>query len=160
MAATGTVLVVTELEDVTSNFVIAELNKRGVPVARFNLADIGPGLTVSAHYDDEPVAGQLKTPSRAVDLRQVRSLYWRRPTWPDFSQLSSPDAAHSAAQVRFGLGGILYGLPGCLYANHPLKNRDAEQKPMQLNLAQRSGFRIPPTLISNDLAEIDRKSVV
>ena len=154
MAATGTVLVVTELEDVTSNYVIAELNKRGVPVARFNLSDIGPSLIASAYYGAEPLAGRLETPSRVVNLRDVRSLYWRRPVWPGFGHLPASDAVHSTAQVRFGLGGLLYSLPDCLYVNHPLKNRDAEHKPLQLDLAQRAGFRVPSTLISNDLAEI------
>jgi ATP-grasp ribosomal peptide maturase len=154
MTAAGTVLVVTELQDATANFVIAELHRRGVPVARFNLSDIGPDLISSAHYGDGSMAGRLRTASRAVSLRDVRSLLWRRPLWPEFGHLSEHDAAHAVAQVRYGLGGVLYGLPGCLYVNHPLRNRDAEYKPLQLDLAQRAGFRVPPTLISNDLAEI------
>ncbi|MBS2533272.1 ATP-grasp ribosomal peptide maturase [Catenulispora sp. NF23] len=154
MTAAGTVLMVTELQDATANSVIAELHQRGVPVARFNLSDIGPDLVSSAYFGDGLMAGWLRTSSRSVDLRDVRSLLWRRPVWPEFGHLPDHDAAHAVAQVRYGLGGVLYGLPGCLYVNHPLRNRDAEYKPLQLDLAQRAGFRVPPTLISNDLAEI------
>ncbi|MFJ6687307.1 hypothetical protein [Streptomyces sp. NPDC091294] len=39
-----TVLVVTALEDVTADWVVAALNERGVPVVRVDPADIGPRL--------------------------------------------------------------------------------------------------------------------
>jgi ATP-grasp ribosomal peptide maturase len=156
MTATGTVLVITELEDSTADSVIAELNSRGVPVARFNLTDIGSSLTISARYgENEPITGRLRTPSRTVDVSDVRSFYWRRPIWPMFEHLETRhDAEYAAAQVRYGLGGVLFDLPGCLYVNHPFRTREADHKPAQLREAHRAGFRVPPTLISNDLGEI------
>ncbi|MGW2190680.1 hypothetical protein [Streptomyces sp. NPDC001667] len=41
----STVVVVTALEDVTADKVIAALNEREVPVVRVDPADIGPSLT-------------------------------------------------------------------------------------------------------------------
>ncbi|MGW7004860.1 hypothetical protein ACWGCW_19080 [Streptomyces sp. NPDC054933] len=64
------------------------------------------------------------------------------------------DARFAAAQVRYGLGGTLYALAGCLYVNHPLKNQAAEHKPLQLAAAQRLGLTVPPTLVSNDLDDV------
>ncbi|MEU7432997.1 hypothetical protein AB0B07_19555 [Streptomyces sioyaensis] len=52
------VLVVTEADDVTADMVIAELNRRSVPVVRVNPSDIGEGLTgltVSARFGTCPV---------------------------------------------------------------------------------------------------------
>lgn len=150
------VLVVTEPDDITANMVIAELNRRRVPVVRFNPADIGDALRVSARFGTGPAvpAGEVRTPSRVAALEGVRAVYWRRPVWPDFRQLAKPDARFAAAQVRYGLGGILYALSECRYVNHPLRNYAAEHKPLQLATASRLGFTVPPTLISNDLAEI------
>ncbi|MFD9816186.1 ATP-grasp ribosomal peptide maturase [Streptomyces sp. NPDC059080] len=146
------VLVATEAEDLTADMVITELNRRGVPVVRFNPADIGEGLTVSARFGTgpAPVAGQVRTPSRTVDLAQVRAVYWRRPVWPDFRLLGRDDARFAAAQVRHGLGGTLYAMEGPLWVNHPLRTAAADHKPAQLALAQRLGLTVPPTLVTND----------
>lgn len=154
--ASGPVAVATEADDQTADMVIAELNRREVPVVRFNPADIGEDLAVSARFGTGPAspAGQLHTPSRSTLLHDIRSLYWRRPTWPAFDRLERADARFAAAQVRHGLGGILYGLRHCRYVNHPLRNFEAEHKPLQLAVAQRLGMTVPPTLVSNDLAEI------
>ncbi|MFI7101049.1 ATP-grasp ribosomal peptide maturase [Streptomyces sp. NPDC050161] len=146
------VLVATEADDVTADMVISQLNRRGVPVVRFNPADIGADLTVSALFGTcpAPVAGQVRTPSRSTDLAQVRAVYWRRPVWPAFPQLSDDDARFAAAQVRYGLGGILYALNRPLWINHPLLNAAADYKPAQLALAQRIGLSVPRTLVTND----------
>ncbi|WP_261801953.1 ATP-grasp ribosomal peptide maturase [Streptomyces sp. ISID311] len=152
------VLVVTEADDVTADMVIAELNRRSVPVVRVNPSDIGEGLTglmVSARFGTcpVPVAGQVRTPSRTADLTHVRAVYWRRPTWPTFPNLSDDDARFAAAQVRYGLGGTLYALDGPLWVNHPLRNAAADYKPAQLAVAQRLGLTVPPTLVTNDPSE-------
>ncbi len=149
------VLIATEAEDVTADMVITELNRRSVPVVRFNPSDIGGGLTVSARFGTcpVPVAGQVHTPSRAARLDQVRAVYWRRPTWPEFQVLERDDARFAAAQVRYGLGGTLYALEGPLWVNHPLRAAAADYKPAQLALAQRLGLTVPPTIITNDPGE-------
>ncbi|MFJ4185339.1 ATP-grasp ribosomal peptide maturase [Kitasatospora sp. NPDC089509] len=149
------VLVVTEAADVTADMVIAELNRRNVPVVRFNPSDIGTGLTVSARFGTCPalVAGQVRTPSRTADLTRVRAVYWRRPIWPTFedSGMDADDARFAAAQVRYGLGGTLYALDGALWVNHPLREAAADYKPAQLATAQRLGLPVPPTIVTNDL---------
>lgn len=149
------VLVATEADDVTADMVITELNRRSVPVVRFNLADIGDSLTVSARYGTHSAhaAGWVLTPSRAARLDDVRAVYWRRPTWPAFPGLSPDDARFAAAQTRYGLGGILHALDGALWVNRPTRNAEADHKPHQLALAQRLGLAVPPTLITNDAAE-------
>ncbi|MEW1671977.1 ATP-grasp ribosomal peptide maturase [Streptomyces noursei] len=153
------VAVVTEVDDVTADMVITALNKRGVPIVRFDPSDIGDNLQMSARFgastdSSATPAGTLRTPSRAISLEGARSMYWRRPTWPHFDHLDASDARYAEAQVRHGLGGTLYALPNCRYVNHPLSNRTAEHKPLQLAAAQHLGLTVPPTLISNDLKTI------
>lgn len=152
------ILVITEANDVTADMVIAHLNRRGAPVIRFNPADIGTYLTISARFGTcpTPVTGQLRTPSRTADLQHVRAVYWRRPVWPMFEHLQGADAGFAAAQVRYGLGGTLYALRSCLWVNHPLRNAAADYKPAQLALAHRLGLSVPPTLVTNDPDEARR----
>ncbi|MFH9295866.1 ATP-grasp ribosomal peptide maturase [Streptomyces sp. NPDC017520] len=146
------VLVATEADDLTADMVIRALNRRNVPVTRFNPADIGAALTVTARFGScpAPAAGQLRTPSRLVELAEVRSVYWRRPVWPAFDDLGADDARFAAAHTRYGLGGTLYALDGPLWVNHPLRNAAADYKPAQLAVAQRLGLTVPPTLVTND----------
>lgn len=152
------VAVATEADDPTADVVIRELNRRGVPVVRFNPADIGDELAVAARFGGVSAApaGKLRTASRTAELTGVRALYWRRPTWPEFGHLPPADARFAAAQVRHGLGGVLYALPGCRYVNHPLRNAEAEHKPLQLAVAGRLGLTVPPTLVTNDPDEARR----
>ncbi|MER0240715.1 ATP-grasp ribosomal peptide maturase [Streptomyces sp. HSW2009] len=152
MADQRPVLVATEADDCTADMVITELNRREVPVVRVNPADMGPGLTVSARFGScpAPVAGHIRTSSRSVDLTRIRSVYWRRPTWPTFEHLGPDDARYAVAQTRYGLGGILYALDAALWVNHPQRNAAADYKPAQLALAHRLGLAVPPTLVTND----------
>ncbi len=145
-------LVATEADDPTADMVIAELNRRDVPVVRFDPADIGADLTVSARFGtcSVPVAGQVRTLSRSAELTDVRAVYWRRPRWPTFPHLDEDDTRLATAQVRHGLGGTLYALEGPLWVNHPLRITAADHKPAQLALAQRLGLTVPPTLVTND----------
>ena len=73
----STVLVVTALEDVTADKVIAALNEREAPVVRVDPADIGPDLTFGFRIgQDNPVwGGRLRTASREVELGEVAAVY-------------------------------------------------------------------------------------
>ncbi len=146
------VLVATEADDITADMVITELNRLDVPVVRFDPADIGADLTVSARFGTclAPLAGQVRTPSKTAGLAHVRAVYWRRPIWPTFPSLSQDDAQFAAAQVRYGLGGALYAMERPLWVNHPLRVAAADYKPAQLATAQRLGLTVPPTLVTND----------
>lgn len=161
MADTSPVLVVTEPLDITADMVITHLHERGVPVVRFNPADLPAGeLTVSARFGDRPasspVAGRFRTPSRTADVEHVRAVYWRRPVWPAFEHLGPDDARYAAAQVRYGLAGALYALDGPLWVNHPARNAAADYKPAQLAVAVRLGLTVPATLVTNDPDEVRR----
>ncbi|MFJ6013037.1 ATP-grasp ribosomal peptide maturase [Streptomyces sp. NPDC092952] len=145
------VAVVTNLEDPTADLVIDELHDRGVPVVRFDSGDFPATLSCSARIGGELTQwrGSVVTPSRVAELGDVRSLYYRRPSGFAFPHLDEQDARFAAAQARFGLGGVLVSLPDCLYVNHPNRIGDAEYKPAGLAAAASSGFRLPPTLITN-----------
>jgi glutathione synthase/RimK-type ligase-like ATP-grasp enzyme len=54
------------------------------------------------------------------------------------------------AEARHGLKGLLAGLPGCRYVNHPDLVDRAEYKPAQLQAAIQVGLHVPATLITNE----------
>jgi ATP-grasp ribosomal peptide maturase len=145
------VLVVTQLDDVTADVVIAELNRREVRVARIDPGDFPEGVTLAAHTAPHGLGGTLRTRTREVEIEAVRSVYWRRPSaYAGVAGLLERDARWCQEQSRYGLGGVLAALPYAEYVNHPWRNRDAEYKPAQLATAARCGLRVIPTLITND----------
>jgi ATP-grasp ribosomal peptide maturase len=145
------VLVVTQPDDMTADLVVGELNARGVPVVRFDTADFPARLRVSAEAGGGTgITGTLACFGRSADLARIRSLYYRRPSAFSFPGLDQQDTRFSVLQARYGLGGILVALPGCVYVNHPHRIADAEFKPAQLAAAVESGMTVPATLITNE----------
>jgi ATP-grasp ribosomal peptide maturase len=148
-----TVLVVTSLDDVTADGVIRELDARGVPVARLDLAELPRYATVSVRTPpwggNNVMSGNLCTASRAVDLSAVRALYYRRPGTFRFPPMAPEDRRFAFLQAGYGFGGVLASLPNCLYVNHPARESFAEAKPAQWAAATAVGFRVPPTLLTN-----------
>lgn len=144
------VLVVTSLHDPTADVVISELHDRGVPVVRLDSGDFPASLSVEAEITEHGLQGRLLTPSRTADLANVRALYYRRPSGFAFPHLDEQDARFAITQARYGLGGVLASLPGCLYVNHPHRIGDAEFKPAGLATAAKAGFLVPPTLVTSN----------
>jgi ATP-grasp ribosomal peptide maturase len=147
------VLVTTEHEDATADLVISELNRRRVPVLRFDPgSDFPNASTLSSRLGKGGWEGRLTVGERTADLAHVRALYHRRPS----SYIPKGDdqaARFSAQENRRGLGGVLAALSGCLYLSHPQSIARAEYKPAQLTAATREGLRVPATLITSDPAE-------
>ncbi|MCD9144380.1 ATP-grasp ribosomal peptide maturase [Streptomyces albireticuli] len=151
MADGRPVVVVTRLDDVTADLVIAELNERDVPVVRLDPGDLSSSVTMDVFVGGKGPEGRIATPTRDLDVSQVRAVYWRRPSpYTAPVDVTGAEALWCIDQGRYGLGGVLGSLPGAHYINHPWRNRDAEHKPAQLATAARCGLRIPPTLITND----------
>lgn len=146
------VLVCTQDEDATADLVIAELNRRRVPVLRFDPGrDFPSPAVLAARTEAHGWGGRLTVGDRTADLSAVRALYHRRPNvYPDSGEQS---ARFAAQENRRGLGGVLGALPGCLYLSHPLAIARAEYKPAQLDAATRVGHTVPATLITNDPME-------
>ncbi|GGK73820.1 ATP-grasp ribosomal peptide maturase [Sphaerisporangium melleum] len=154
-------MVITSAEDVTANLVIEALNERRVLVARVDPADIGSDLLFNAHMGgrEKQWSGRLRTPSRDIALEQIRAVYYRRPSPWRFKDLEPHARDFAIAEARHGLSGLLANLPNCRYVNHPVSITRSDFKPAQLQVAAGVGFKVPVTLVSNDLEAI-RKFVV
>ncbi|MFH9431846.1 ATP-grasp ribosomal peptide maturase [Streptomyces sp. NPDC017615] len=140
-----TVLILTSDEDVTADMVVLRLGEAGVPVVRFDPADLTDGVALTGEYTGDSLDAQLSVGGRLVGMGGLRSVWVRRPG----------DAAARAAQPSSWLtqesAQALYGMLRCSDArwmNHPDAARRARHKPWQLRLAQRSGLPVPATLIT------------
>jgi ATP-grasp ribosomal peptide maturase len=143
-----TVLVLTHTFDPTADYVVTELNRRGVPVFRCDPGEFPKRLTLAARLGTGWV-GSLCLPEREVRLEDIGCAYYRRPTMFDLPGGLSDDVRRWASQeARMGLGGVLSALPRWL--NHPGHIAAAEYKPVQLHIANLCGLAVPRTIITND----------
>ncbi|WP_413801511.1 ATP-grasp ribosomal peptide maturase [Streptomyces iranensis] len=140
-----TVLILTCAEDVTADMVVSTLYDRGVPVVRLDPADLPGQVSLSAEYVQGDFHGHLSTGDRVVSMTGLRSIWVRRPGRP------AAQATHQSewltAESEHALYGTLHAT-GTRWMNHPVAAQRARHKPWQLHVAHRSGFAVPPTLIT------------
>lgn len=154
MSARRTVLVLTGKDDPTADVVIGEIVRRGAPVARFDVGDFPVDAQLTAIHTDDGYYGRLSGPDGTVDLEEIGSVYYRRPSRFTFPPgMSDADRVYAETEARLGLGGVLAGL-AARWVNHPHHIARAEWKGLQLEIARRVGLRTPPTLIGNEAAQV------
>lgn len=140
-----TVLILTREQDVTADLVVAHLNTTGVPVVRFDPADLPGGVSLSGEYVRGAFHGHLSAGGRLVGMGGLRSIWLRRPGDPAGRVAEpSPWLTEETSQALYGM---LRGT-GARWMNDPDAARRARHKPWQLRHAQRCGLAVPATLIT------------
>lgn len=149
MSATRSVLILTDRFDPTADRVVEELNNRGTPLFRCDVAEFPESLTVGAELVDGHWSGQLRTARRSLNLDAVSGIYYRRPTRFEFHpDMTTAERRWAAIQARMGFGGLLGAVGPWL--NHPHHIGYAEYKPVGLRAAVQCGLQVPRTLVTND----------
>ncbi|MYW95238.1 ATP-grasp ribosomal peptide maturase [Amycolatopsis rubida] len=147
--AASTVLVLTEPTDKSADLVVRELERRNARVFRADTGDFPLSVSVSAWFDGS-WEGEIRSPDGSVGLRDIRSVYVRRPTAFTFpATMNDAEQRFAAREARRAFGGLLMSLPWCSWVNDPSKAADAEYKPLQLATAAACGLRVPRTAITN-----------
>lgn len=145
------VLVLTHPFDPTADYVVTELNERGVPVFRCDPSQFPQALRLAATLDGG-WTGSFRLASRTLDLAEVGCAYYRRPTAFDFAAgMAKAERTWAGREARYGFGGVVATLPRWL--NHPHAIALAEYKPIQLTTAVQCGLSTVPTMITNDPAQ-------
>lgn len=143
------ILVVTNRDDFTADWLILELVKRGTPFLRFNTEDY-PNQVEFQWSPHGP--GTLKLSDVRYDLSEFKAVWYRRPVPPVIAAYEDTHVqVWAEEQAREGLVSLWRTMPA-IWVNHPDKNRAASSKAEQLSRASRLGFQIPATLITNDSA--------
>jgi hypothetical protein len=146
------VLLLSNKWDLTVDFVVAELRRRGHPFLRLN----SEGLASSCASITLPEFRVLVSKRDVVyDLAaDVHAIWNRRPgkVYDDTPREERPTPATQrfvSEQWYSWLEGLQL-IPDVAWINHPQANAAMESKLRQLRRASEMGFRIPKTLVSND----------
>jgi glutathione synthase/RimK-type ligase-like ATP-grasp enzyme len=142
------ILLVTNKRDITTDFIVLELRRRGLAFYRLNSEDLP--RTASRFRPQANQGWEIEMDNGVLALRDVRAAYYRRPGAPE--PTAGKDAAtrdylaNEWSAVTRSLWNALEGR----WLSSPFAILRAEDKPRQLALAAELGFDIPETLIAND----------
>lgn len=145
------VLLATNKQDITTDFVVRELQARSVPYLRLNTEDLPQWqVTVSSLV---PFDITLRRGHRRHELRSFTAGYLRRPLLPDLPEFDEAGAREYAGAEWGAIARTIWNAMHDRWLNSPFTILRAEDKPRQLALARRVGLTLPATLITNDFDE-------
>lgn len=142
------VLILGSRHDLTCDFVVAALRRKGVPYVRLNSEDL-PTLLLDLEPTTATLTASVEESTFVLTDETLRSVLFRRPTYlRHYGVDSSPPAellrTHWATFLR-----SLTVFERALWVNHPRHTYFAEHKALQLKCASRLGFSVPRTRIGN-----------
>jgi glutathione synthase/RimK-type ligase-like ATP-grasp enzyme len=139
------ILIITHKTDFTADFVINKLNQRNIAYKRLNCEDI---LT-------EPFTFRFDEKHNYSLLGQDNfdSVWFRRIKLPELNDMSEEEGLYILNEVDSFLKNIFSTLTA-KWLSQPDAVYNAENKFLQLKIAQELGFLIPKTIITNSKVEL------
>jgi glutathione synthase/RimK-type ligase-like ATP-grasp enzyme len=146
------ILIISNKWDVTVDFVVRELQDRGYPYFRLNTEDL-PDLDITTQLPN--LSATIEGQGATVDVvEQVGAVWYRRPGKPyEFvvEEERPDDGTLEYVQEQWSAWlKSLQAIDGLEWVNHPEENQRVESKIYQLQLANKIGFAIPETVVTND----------
>lgn len=142
------VCVVTQQRDLTADRVVLALERRGVTVVRFDIADAPDTVSLHAELGRSGWSGTVSAHGRTVRLEEIGGVYWWHPQPSRPAGTVTPQSQWASNESGAGLAGVLAALD-CVHVNHPAATNTAQCKAHVLVRAQVAGLMVPPTCISN-----------
>lgn len=150
-----TVLVITRSDDLSAEPVLAHIRERGGRGFRFDTDRFPTHDLITFRYHDGRDRLVIQGEGGSLDLGRVTAVWYRRvhvaALLPESMEADLKATSRREALVT------LHGMVSCLdvFQLDPFPNvRLAENKPLQLKLAQRFGLEVPRTLITNDAGAV------
>ncbi len=147
------ILLITNSEDITSDFVVLELRRRGIRFHRFN-TDHADNLAPTFRLDESGPSWTLMVDGESMETSVFTGAYFRRPALPASASRVDPAFQDHVKGEWTSFFGSFYAALACPWLNSPHAIALAEDKPRQLSLAYELGFRLPQTLVSNQYKNV------
>ncbi len=152
------VLLFTNKEDITTDFIVQELKRRGIEYYRFNTEELSKTVEIDLDFEKERYMLIDKLDNKVYNLLEFTDIYYRRPELPkyDDNELTEGEKSFLQVEIYYTLEGVYRLLSGKHWFNNVFAIRNAENKIYQLLLAKEVGLTVPATLISNHYESIER----
>lgn len=150
------ILLITNRNDITTDLIVNELNKRGKIYYRFNTEELGFSINLSLDFNKKKYILVDTNKKAEINLEDIKSVYYRRPELPDSDDLRNGEKQFWLNEVFYTLEGLYKILNDKFWISPVFAIREAENKIHQLILAQKIGFKIPPSIITNIPNDADK----
>lgn len=154
------ILLITNKEDVTVDYVVRELQRQQVSYYRLNTEEIPENVHVYFNLKTDQYLLRDTVNGITIDLGRVTSVYFRRPRITNLSHIESEldnieyyYLQREAAQI---IEGIYKILEDRYWINNVFRIREAENKLHQLRIAKEIGFLTPDTILSNSPTHVKK----
>ena len=143
-------LVVTNRDDLTADWLIVEVQRRGAQYVRFNTEDYPQQAMIHWSVDD----ARLVLGACEIAAEDIRSVWFRRPVSPLLRPgLTVEEAEWALRETSEALEGFWRTLDA-RWVSRPSLIRLADSKPLQLLDAVALGFDVPETEITNSASRV------
>lgn len=153
-ASAGDILVISHTHDAHAADVLARLRQRGLEPVLFDTGRVPRETPLTIEHD--PRSGwsaHTRIDGRDVDLRRVRSVWWRRPQpFGLDAAVGGADDRHFALSETHAAVSGLWTLLDATWMNDPDRDERAGRKAYQLEAARAAGLAIARTCITSDPA--------
>ena len=151
------VLLFTNKEDVTTDFIVQELKRQEIEFYRFNTEELSKSVQIVLDFEKERYFLIDKQENKIYNILDFTDIYYRRPELPlyDDEDLTEGENSFLQMEIYYTLEGVYRLLSKKHWFNHVYAIRSAENKIYQLLLAKEVGLTIPSTLISNQYASVE-----
>jgi glutathione synthase/RimK-type ligase-like ATP-grasp enzyme len=149
------VLVITNKNDITSDFIIKKLKDREIDFYRFNTEDISKSCFISLDFQLNRFVLKDTILQKEYKLKEFTSIYFRRPEIPTFdsNNLSVGEYSFIKNEFLYAFEGIYKILRDAYWVSPIYAIREAENKIYQLEIAQSIGLKIPNSIITNSFCD-------
>jgi len=149
---TKKILILTNGRDVTSDFIVKKLKNSQTEFYRLNTDQLGKTLQLTFNVSEGIYNLIDKVTGETIDFRIFASVYFRRPEIrSSIEGLSRGEENFVRTEIYYALEGLYKILDNAFWLNKVQAIRNAENKIYQLLLAKKIGFRIPESLITNQV---------
>lgn len=139
------ILIITHKADFTADFVINKLNNRKVNYKRFNCEDLFLSPFSIKFCDNIQYS--------LLNEINYQSVWFRRTKLPEIENVSLEERLYILSETDSFFNNLFSILPA-KWLSQPASVYNAENKLLQLKVAQQIGFVIPDTLITNSKMEL------
>ncbi len=152
------ILIISNTQDLTVDFVVRELLNRKIPFLRLNTDEfptVAYGLASFGPNNASQRVIYWNNRNKILDFDTVTAVWYRRPIPPvPARQIDNQAIRKFCIDESYDfLRGLWLSLD-CYWMSNPEAIRIAEHKVTQMLMAQKLGFRIPRTVITNDPAKV------
>ena len=148
-------LILTSDQDFAADYLIVKLVERHLPYFRLNAEELSHAKYTFV-LDGAIATRNITVGPRTLDLSTVTAVWYRRSIHPILDSSLAPAERHFVTgELRHLAMGLVLN-PSVVWVNPIDRVSVAEHKLYQLQIAARLGFRVPRTLVSADVDELQR----